>query len=640
MRRCEVAIVFPIKGNILWPLPADFSTLTLDGQRKARVNACSITGKPQYDTAAWAFFRDTYLIPQDRQWYRTGFTASPDSHYQWVYDWNDPKNELLVHAAPRGTCKTTINLEDILRHIVALPYWECALFLSTMNFASDRLGRLMDQVEHNQLIVDDFGKMKGKVWNRGSKMELKNGSKVWAFPIKGASLGTRPSGLIVLDDVEKSDDQVVAPSDLRAYFREFFFNAIYPMSRSPGHSVPIRILGTLYNRRMFIYWLYSTDDTRIKGFWARKLLNIEQMDWSVMGPLWQAEEKKRLGPTAYAAQYMNDPGTAAASMLCVHPELCTYWLENEDGPALTDPFNSNATIVTHGLKGWLKEDPKSEPIPIPVKIKRPWAEVVSNMRRFITVDPAFSTNADSDYSVVHVMGFENTEDHRDTLYSLDIWWGRVRPEELTRIIYQLAQRWGVSLVGVEAYPVRAEFYERLRDDLPGMYGQSGFVPRILPLKFPPKVTKPEKIMGLEWRFTQFRVKLPIDRHQRNKGYERLFWEVENATEDSALLDHDDCVDSLAMHQAIGKPHKAIGPDLVRHVDPVQLLRDGIYTHEATGQSVMSGLNASEIPDDVLRKMFDERHVQRMEDAGLTEEELETQTALAYLGLPDSLFEVY
>lgn len=610
----------------------------------ARVNACRITGRPEYDVAAWAFFRQTYLIPQGPQWYRTGFTESPDSHYQWIYDWNDPANGLLVHAAPRGTCKTTINLEDILRHVVAFNYWECVMFLSTQNFASDRLGRLMDQIEHNNLIIQDFGKLKpgrgGGQWNRGSKMELGNGSKVWAFPIKGASLGTRPSGIIVLDDVEKSDDHVITPTDLREYFREFFFNAIYPMSRSPGHSIPIRILGTLYNRRMFIYWLYSTDDSRIKEFWQRKLLNIIDLKWDVMGPDWQEQEEKRLGPTAYAAQYMNDPGTVADRMLTIHPELCTYYLENEDGDALSNPFNSEALIVTHQLRGWHKDDPKSEPIPVPQKVVRKWADVVSGMRRFITVDPAFTTNPDSDYSVIHVMGFENSEEHRDTLYSLDIWWGRARPEELIRIIYQMALKWGVTLVGVEAYPVRSEFYERVRDNLPGMYGQGEFVPRILPIKFPPKVEKPEKIMGLEWRFTQFRVKLPIDRHQRNKGYERLFWEIENATEDLALLDHDDCVDSLAMHLAIGKPHKAAAADIAAPKDPVKLLRQGVYTHEATGLSVMSGMNASEIPDDVLRDMLWKRYEQQAEEAGYDPDNFdrELQDELAWMNLPASMFQ--
>jgi len=630
-----MAVVFP--ANEFWPLPGDYPTLTKDGQRMARVNACRITGKPELDVAAWAFFRETYLVPRALTWYKTGYSASPDAHYQWIYDWH--AHPLIVHAAPRGSSKTTINLEDILRSVVAFPHWECVLFLSTQNFASDRLGRLMDQVAHNDLLIRDFGRLKGRVWNRGSKMELRNSSKVWALPIKGASLGARPSGLIVLDDVEKSDEQVVTPTSLREHMREFFFNSLYPMSQSPGFQIPVRIIGTLFNRRMFIYWLSTTDDIRIKDYWKRTLLTITDMEWDAFGPEWQAKTKLIVGPTAYNAQYLNAPGTASDRMLTIHPELCTYYLEDEDGAALTDPFNSGALIVTHQLRGWHKEDPNAEPIPLPQKMIRKWATVVSEMRRFITIDPAFTTSPDSDYSVVHVMGFENTEEHRDTLYSLDIWWGRVRPEELIRIVYQLALRWGVTLIGVEAYPVRAEFYERVRDDLPGMYGVGGgLTPRILPLKFPSKVTKAEKIMGLEWRFTQFRVKLPIDRHQRNKGYERLFWEIENATEDLALLDHDDCVDTLAMHQVIGKPHRALSADIAATRDPIKMLREGITTHETTGLSVFSGINSSEIPDDVLGKLLYKRYDEAMEERGVTEEDLQDQAALAWMGLPDEFFQ--
>jgi hypothetical protein len=494
----------------------------------------------------------------------------------------------------------------------------------------------MEQIEHNELIREDFGKLKGKPWNRGSEMGLSNGSKVRVFPVKGASLGTRPSGVIVLDDVEKSDEHVVTPADLREHMREFFFQAVYPMSQSPGFNIPIRVIGTLFNRRMFIYWLATTDDARMQ-YWKRTLLTVDDLNWSAFNDEWKEKTKLTIGPTAYAAQYMNNPGTAADRMLTIHPELCTYSLDNEDGAALTDPFNSEALIATHQLRGWCKEDPKSEPIPIPQKIVRKWSDVVSGMRRFITVDPAFTTSPDSDYSVVHVMGFENSEEHRDTLYSLDIWWGRVRSEELVRIIYQLAVRWQCTLVGVEAYPVRSEFFERVRDNLPGLYGAGAFIPRIMPIKFPSKVEKAEKIMGLEWRFTQFRVKLPIDRHRRNKGYERLFYEIENATEDLALLDHDDCVDSLAMHLAIGKPHKAAGPDIALPKDPVKLLRQGIYTHEATGLSVLSGLNASEIPDEVLSRMLHRKYDETMEEAGVTDEDLADQATLDWMGLPPEFF---
>lgn len=620
-----------------WPLPPDYPELTKEGQRQARVNAVGLKGTPLLEAASWAFFRETYLVPQGPQWYRTGYSPSPSSHYRWIMDWY--QHQMLIHAAPRGTCKTTINLEDILRNVVRANYWEAGLFLATQKFCSDRLGRLMDQVEHNGLIIDDFGKLKGGrgyQWNRGSVMELKNGSRVSALPITGASLGTRPSGVIVLDDVEKSDDLVITPSDLRENFENFFFNAIYPMARSPGFRIPLRIIGTLYNRRMFIWWLYSTKDERIAAFFKRVLMNVVSMDWDVMGSEWQAEEKKRLGPSAYAAQCMNEPGSEAERMLNIHPELCTYWIEDSDGSEYHDPFRSEAVVVTHQLAGWNKSHENANPVPQPRRVIRKWRDVVGKMRRFITVDSARTTKPDADYSVVHVMGFENSEAHRDTLYSLDCWMGHKRPEEVVRIIYQMAIRWGVTLVGVEAYPVLSEFYERVRDNLPSLYGAGDSVPRILPIKFPPHVEKADKIMGLEWRFNQFRIKLPLDRMDSglpgDAAFRRLRYEVENATEDLALLDHDDVIDTLAMSQRIGKPHQALAADIAPETDPIKLMRVGTYTHEATGLPVFSSMNAKDIPPDVLRDMLDRRYDQALEDLDIDADASDIE-ALGYMGLP-------
>ena len=611
------SVVFPKKGNNFWPLPADYWTLDDKGKKLARVNAAGLGGRPDLEAAGWHFFRENYLVPRGPAWYRTGFSPSPPSHYQWVMDWHT--HDLLVHAAPRGTCKTTVNLEEVLRKLVTTPFWECALFLATQAFCGDRLGRLMAEIENNELILHDFGNLKSKrgsgVWNRGSRMDLSNGASCRAIPITGASLGVRPSGLIVLDDVEKSDDLVQTPSDLRENFEKFFFNAIYPMARSPGFSIPIRIIGTLYNRRMFIYWLYTTADPRIKEFWNRTLMNVIDMDWEVMDEEWQATEKRRLGVAAYNAQYMNDPGTAADRVLAIHPELNTYWLEDVDDAAYNDPFNSHAICVTHSLKGMRKTEEGDE-LPVPIVQHRQWNEVVSGMRRFITVDSSRTTTPTSDFSVVHVMGFENSHEHRDTLYSLDIWVGRVRPEELLRQVYRLAIKWNVPLIGVEAYPVLSEFYERVRDNLPGLYPSQEAIPRVIPLKFPPKMAKEDKIMQMEWRFRHFRVKLPVDRRTET-GYARLFYEVENFTEDMALLDHDDSIDTLAMHQAIGKQHKGAAPDIYEPVNLVEEMKKGEY--EFLGVPLMSGINASDLTEQDLSALLETRYDEAEEEFGPSED---------------------
>lgn len=583
----------------------------------ARVNACSLRGTAELEVVSWHFFRENYL-KRCGFWYKGDmYVESPDAHYQWVYDWNN--YQMLVHLAPRGGCKSTVNMEDILKKMVTRNYWECALFLASHTFVSHRLGDMMAQIEGNKYIIDDFGALKSKkgsgLWNRGSCMELTNGSKVFGFPLKGASLGTRPSGLIVLDDVEKSDDNILTPSDLRAGMEDFFFNALMPMARNPAYRIPTRIIGTIYSRKMFIYWLHTTNDIRVTKYFKRVLMTVYDMQTKdFMNKEWIAEEKERLGPAPFSAQCLNAPTTKHDRVLDVHPELCTYWLEDVDDAAANDPLNSQALVVTHTCKGFRNTE-DGERVPIPNIQHRRFGEILQGMRRFITVDTARTTSPTSDFSVVHVLGFENTHEHRDTLYSLDMWVARARPEEIIRNIYRMAMKWDIALIGIEAYSVMSEFYERCRDNLPGLYGKGQHIPRIIPLTFPTKMDKAQKIMQMEWRFRHYRVKLPVDRREE-PAYKQLFYQIENFTEDMALLNHDDAIDSLAMHGAIGKQHRSAGPDIEKPLDLIEEMRAG--NTEECGIPLMSGINASDLTNEDLRVLLNQKYDTAEEEYGSSE----------------------
>ncbi len=604
----------------LFPLPHDYQELTDDGKRLSRVNACSLRGTPELEVASWQFFRENYLLPCNYWYNMASYVESPPAHATWIRDWNT--HTMLVHLAPRGGCKSTVNMEDILKKIITRPHWECALFLSTHKFVGKRLGAMMAQIEGNQYIIDDFGKLKcpkgSGLWNRGSAMELTNGSKVDGFPLKGAALGIRPSGLIVLDDVEKSDDLVLTPSDLRAGMEDLFFNALYPMSRSPGGRIPVRIIGTIYSRKMFIYWLWAEkQDPRVVKYFKRVLMTVHDMSTKdFMNSTWIAEEKERLGAAAFSAQCLNVPTTSEDRILDIHPELCTYSLEDVDQATYNDPLNTQAVVVTHTLKGMRASETK-ENLPVPKIQHRPWSEVLSGMRRFITIDTARTTTPTSDFSVVHVMGFENSHKHRDTLYSLDMYIGRVRPEELIREVYRLAVKWDVWLIGVEAYEFIAEFYERCRDNLPAMYGSNKSVPRIVALKPPTKMDKAHKIMRTEWRFRHYRIKLPMERREE-PAYKRLFYEIENFTEDMALLEHDDAIDTLAMHTFIGKQHQSAAPDIDKSFDPIAEMLEG-HSVDECGIPLMSGINASDLTNEQIRGLIHLKYDEAEEEFGPIED---------------------
>jgi hypothetical protein len=319
-----------------------------------------------------------------------------------------------------------------------------------------------------------------------------------------------------------------------------------------------------------------------------------------MGLEWQTRQKLRMGDAAFSSQYLNNPVTEAERVLRIHPELNTYWLDNVDDLTYMDPLNSKAVMVSHQLSGWDKSL-KGDPVAIPKSITRPFSEVVGKMRRFITIDHALTVSKASDFSCIHVMGIENSETYRDTLWSLDMWLGKADSEEIVRRAYLLALKWQVPLVAVEAYPVQMEFAERLQHDLPSMYGRGQVPCRVLPVKFPSHYKKQDKIAGLHWRFKQFRLKLPLDR-SKERPYSELWYQIENFTYDLNLLTHDDAIDTLALHLAIGKSTTPAGPDEHQFRSSVEMLRDGEYEYES-GIGVMSGMNAADIPDDVLNEMF-------------------------------------
>jgi hypothetical protein len=622
-----MAVVFSKQDNPYWPLPGDYPSLNSEGMRQARVNAVSLEGRPELEVASWAFFREHYLFPTATTgrgpFYKHGALRSPDMHYKWIYHWE--KHQLSVTAAPRSAAKSTLIKENILRKVVSRPHWESVMFLAKQEFITTTFDDFMTQIDSNELILNDFGVLKPSksqpgIWNH-SQIKLRNGAMVTGLPIMGASLGKRPHE-IYFDDVEKDDSLVMVPSEHIKGFKSFFFNVVYPMADS--FNVRIRVVGTLLSRRTFIFWLNDTKDSRIDD-WERVFHSVTfinqdgevQDEWpEKMGREWQKVQRRRMGPAAYAAQYDNNPVTEAERILRIHPELNTYWTEDKDGAYDADPLNSQAKMVSHQLHGWDKEAEgldltKEEPVPIPRPIVRPFGESVSNMRRFITIDWAPTVSETSDFSCIHVMGIENSKDYRDTLWSLDLWLDKKPTEEVIRRAYLMALKWQVPLVAVEAYPVQMEFAERLQHDLPSMYGEGEVPCRVLPIKFPTAYKKPDKIAGLHWRFKQYRMKLPLDLSQE-EPYRSLWYQVENFTEDLALLRHDDAIDTLAMHLAIGKPTAPSGPDLHITKDPIQMLKEGEYQYES-GIGVMSGINAADIPNEVLEEMFQKRWEEANED---------------------------
>lgn len=601
------------KDSPRFPLPADYDDLTTEGQRMARVNAASLSGPPELEVVADRFFTDTYLRPWESGWFGDTYVESPPAHDQWIRDWYTHKR--LIHIAPRGGCKTTKLLSDILRNLVTRKFWECTAFYATRDFCSSRLGRVADQLENNALIIDDFGKQKPKrgsgTWNRGSVLQTTGRCKFEGKPFMGASLGTRPSGLIVVDDVEKSKEQVLNPGDVRQGFNDFFFNGLLPMARSPGATIPMRIVGTLYSRQMFIYALHKSKDPKIADFFHRTLMTVYDMSTDeFMNAEWIENEKLQLGMAAFSAQCLNEPATDEEALLHVHPELNTYHLEERDAIYVSSPLQSISTkMVTHQVARLdaVKDDDDPDTariVPVPRKLVRPFGPAVQAMYRMVTVDYAQTIHDLSDYSACQAFGLESTEAHPNTLFSLDAWMGKVERPTLVKILIDMALKWQAHVIGIEAYGLQMETYERFYQDmLPSLQsrvseGAASMVPAIIPIKFPTTFTKAEKIKGVAWRFDQFRIKYPVDRIDE-PAYKALFDQTRLFTSDMGLLEHDDVLDTVAMTQGIAKGAAPIAVSVASDpLDPVAQLKEGQLTDDLGFDNFEHAIATGRLTDEV------------------------------------------
>jgi hypothetical protein len=626
-------VVFPKEGNERWPLPPDYEDLTFDGKRLARVNAASLNGPPDLEVAADRFFCDTYLRPWESGWYSDTFVESPPAHAEWVRDWYTHKR--LIHIAPRGGCKTTKLLEDILRNLVTRRFWECTAFFATREFCTSRLGRLATQLESNSRIIDDFGKQKPKrgsgTWNRGSVLETTSRCKIEAKPFMGASIGTRPSGLIVVDDVEKSKEQVLNPGDVRHGFHDFFFNGLLPMARSPGKTIPMRIVGTLYSRAMYIYNLYKSKDSKITDFFHRTLMTVHDMSTDVfMNEEWIENEKKQLGLAAFSAQCLNAPATDEEALLKIHPELTTYHLEDRDQVYTTSPLQSAATkLVTHQVARLDQVRDADDPeilriVPVPRKLVRPFGPAVQGMYRILTADYAPTISDMSDFSACQAFGLESTEAHPNTLFSLDAWMGKVERSTLVKILTDMAIKWQVHIIGIEAYGLQLETYERFYQDmLPQLQarvsdGAASMVPAIIPIKFPTTFSKAEKIKGIAWRFEQFRIKYPVDRMDE-VAYKALWDQTKLFTSDMGLLEHDDILDTVAMTQGIAKGAAPIAISVASDpLDAVQQLKDGKLHDDLGFDNFEHAIATGRLTDEVAEAHYraQEEQAQRDDTTGV------------------------
>jgi len=580
-------------------LPPDYPTLTAREQKAARLNGIMLqTVSPAHFVRAWNLMRTYYLRQLPDGVFYKDFIPSPPCHFDAVRDL--ATYQLNAWAFPRGSGKSTVLGKEVpLLLAYGRPHFDMLLILAKDSFVQKRFSLFMRMIEGNKYLLNDFGSLKpGRgpdVYNH-NLIQLRNGVQLQGMAVEGKMLGERPD-LILPDDPEHDKAMVANPNPdaLLEAFERLLFGTLMPMLREGSC---MGWIGTLLSARSFLYNVTHSTEVRY-SFWNRRILAGLQEDGRSLWPAkWNEEAlgKMRMmwGEEMFQTHMQNRPGTGKARTLHIHPEYCTYNVEKEDDAFGVTPLTSGARLVTtRPVKLSDTGDVQPEPV------SRSYGETVREMHRILTVDFAFTTTKRSDFSCAMVLGFENSPLFTDTLWVLDMWLGKKTPADFINVVLGMAYKWQVRKIAAEAVTIQQQLVDQIASGLDAFEYSAGWKPNVIPIRYPANLKKAQRIAGLEWRFRKYRVKLPG--HLRDVlPWRELFRQIEDFSEDMSALRYDDAVDSLAMHQFVGRPRSSTHrlPAGERIMSPVEAIKSGEIL-DPNGVPWISAISTSDINDEVL-----------------------------------------
>src|SRR3990172_4982837 len=263
----------------------------------------SLEARKQLANEDILFFAKYYLAKHVR-------TNIPQLHKEW---YSFLKNEGIVIAAPRSHAKTTVfSLVYPLYCILFQKKKYLVLISDTYQQAEEYLGSIIQELEENRRIIEDFGKIAGylppsleekKKWTVKEIVTL-TGIKViargWKSKLRGLKYaGYRPD-LIILDDIE--NDENVQSEDQRKKVRNVFYKSILNLGDT---KTQIIVVGTILHYDS----LLSNLIIKSPPSWKSKLYRAIVNDRPIYPERWSLEllEKRRgeIGTIAFEQEFQN-----------------------------------------------------------------------------------------------------------------------------------------------------------------------------------------------------------------------------------------------------------------------------------------------------------------------------------------------
>ena len=599
-----------VDDPVAWNLPEDYNSLTLEGQRQARVAGVRLRGTPEEDVRSWHLTREYYFRDDPEDNFAPGFydhwVEPAPGHYEWAYVAAAfPRTILTAH---RGSAKSHIwSKERPLRDLMSVPRSSNFIILSSDDKIQRHTDFLMVQLAENRRIINDFGRLRPKrtegLWNHHN-LRLTNHAKLVMGTINSMNLrGERP-GVITLDDIERDPKSGTNLTEMRAQTERFFFQVVLPMARA---HCKVYFIGTPNSKQTLIWRLQNEPDPRIQesrfhnhSYW---FFNKDgTVFWPAEYPTPESIRTKRteLGEEVWRMEMLGEDTLGEDSALQIDPVKNEYCIDDPTAFDKNDPFGCQALMT------WNDSVPASDGSTVLTPRREIAGRFFSSLFRFITMDYAPTVKIHSDLSAIQVFGV----DRLGQFFSLDMWGGKLLGDDLVDKVWEMARRWKVRLVGVEAVAMQVHFYSKVAERQHIM-AQGGWVPQCVPIRYAnARMTKPERILSCRGRFKQGLYKLPAWR-AKELDYQRLRDQINGFHPDpdrnDTGLGQDDHLDTIPMAQELIGSRRATTIDQEPLADPASAIRRGVQTINGMPPGILVPLQ--DLPQDCvdhLLRRFQER----------------------------------
>lgn len=216
----------------------------------------------------------------------------------------------IIDVEPRGFSKST-------RFSLAFPVWLVVykkrrfpiIFGGSQAMANDALQSIKDEFEQNELLAEDFGEMKGKIW-KANKITLANGLAIAArgagSSTRGIKNGPDRPDIAICDDI--MTDLVAASKKGRDKIYRWFKRVVLPLGKD---IFPVLINTIFHEDDIVCRLLKELVDGQLKG-WVGFRFAARTPTGESLWPAYWTEEKLRkkedeLGSAAWSTEMMNEP---------------------------------------------------------------------------------------------------------------------------------------------------------------------------------------------------------------------------------------------------------------------------------------------------------------------------------------------